>query len=107
MKNKICCFTGHRQLPKNELPAIKKHLTQQIQHLIEKGVIYFGCGGALGFDMLCEQVILELKQKYPHIYLILVFPCQDQTKFWNKSDIKKYYFFLSQADKTVYISKSY
>ena len=107
MKNRTCCFTGHRYLPEKELPAIKKHLTQQIQDLIKKGVIYFGCGGALGFDMLCEQLILELKQKYPHIYLILVLPCHDQAKFWNENDIQKYNFFLSQADKIVYISERY
>ena len=38
------------------------------------GYLYFGAGGALGFDTLAAQTVLDLKKDYPQIKLILVLP---------------------------------
>lgn len=77
MKEKTCCFTGHRLLPKAEIPIIKTELKKAIIELINDGVVYFGTGGALGFDTIAAQTILNLKVDYPQIKLILVLPCKD------------------------------
>lgn len=45
MRNKTCCFTGHRVIDSIDAPNIKKKLEQEIIRLIEQGVVYFGCGG--------------------------------------------------------------
>lgn len=107
MKNKTCCFTGHRHINKFDYEKIKVKLKQTIIELIENEIIYFGVGGALGFDILVEKCILELKYKYPHIKLILVLPCKEQSSRWGKADKLQYECIKSKADKIVYISEEY
>lgn len=105
LKSKTCCFTGHRKLTINN--KLKNRIKTEIIDLIKRGVIYFGAGGALGFDTFAEQTILELKADYPQIKLILVLPCENQTKGWSKTDILEYERIKQKADKVVYISKEY
>lgn len=69
--------------------------------------MYFGAGGALGFDTLAAQCVLSLRKRYPHIKLILVLLCTAQTKGWSKNDIAIYEEIKSQADKVVYTSREY
>ena len=107
IKEKTCCFTGHRLIPNAEIPCIKEKLKETVRGLITQGVIYFGAGGALGFDTLAAQTVLDLKEEYPHIKLILVLPCVNQTKGWKQSDIDMYEFIKSKCDKFVYTSEDY
>ncbi len=107
MKDKTCCFTGHRDIPEHEREKVKKLLLFTIEKLIERGVIFFGSGGALGFDTLAAQAVLELKQKYPQIKLIMVYPCKDQTAFWSEKDIAEYNRIKAASDKVVYTSEKY
>ena len=105
-KNKTCCFTGHREIPVTNI-LIKNRLKKEIERLIEKGVIYFGAGGALGFDTMAALIVLELREKYPQIKLIMVLPCPEQDKYWNEKDKSAYAYILDNADKKVYTSKHY
>lgn len=107
MKNKTCCFSGHRHIPEAELKKVREKLYQVIDMLINEGIIYFGSGGALGFDTLAAETVLDLKKKYPHIKLIMVYPCKEQTRFWKSDDIEKYIEIKRQSDKVVYVSESY
>lgn len=107
MREKTCCFTGHRIIPKAEIPQIKARLRQTIVELINDGIIYYGAGGALGFDTLAAQTILDLKADYPQTKLILVLPCKNQSEKWKQKDIDMYEYIKSQADKCVYTSESY
>ncbi|MEG2596941.1 MAG: SLOG family protein [Oscillospiraceae bacterium] len=107
MKEKTCCFTGHRKIPANELRGIKKRLKREIIALIRQGVCFFGTGGALGFDTLAALTVLKLKWRYPHIKLILVLPCKNQTLKWQMKDIDVYRKILSEADKVCYTSEHY
>lgn len=81
LRNQVCCFTGHRHIPEEYYETLKQQLRQEIENLILKGVCYFGAGGALGFDTLAALTVLELKQQYPLIKLILVLPCPKQAKY--------------------------
>jgi len=94
-------------IPKGEIPQIKSKLKNTIIDLIGDGVIYYGAGGALGFDTLAALTVLELKQQYPQIKLILVLPCKNQTRNWQQSDIEVYENIKSQADKVVFTSEMY
>ncbi len=107
MREKTCCFTGHRILPKAEIPTIKSKLKKAIIELINDGVIYFATGGALGFDTLAAQTILDLKTDYPQIKLILVLPCNNQAEKWKQSDIDIYEYIKHKADKCIYTSEKY
>ena len=86
MKNRTCCFTGHRKIPPEDLEQISRRLENILIQLIEKGYKYFGAGGALGFDMLAVQTVLKLKAVYPYIKLILVLPCENQAEYWKRED---------------------
>lgn len=107
MKEKTCCFTGHRDIPLLQLPIIKSKLKKTIIEYIEKGYCYFGPGGALGFDTLAAQTVLKLKETYPQIKLILVLPCLTQTRGWKEADVKEYERIKGLADKVVYTSQEY
>ena len=62
MRELTVCFTGHRKLPFMQLHSIEKRLKDEIISLIEQGYRYFGAGGALGFDTIAAQAVLEAKK---------------------------------------------
>ena len=107
MREKTCCFTGHRDLPTSSRAELSIKLKGCLISLIERGVRYFGAGGALGFDTLAAQTVLKLKEKYPQIKLILVLPCLTQTRGWPAGDVEEYERIKTQADKVVYTSQEY
>ena len=107
MKERTVCFTGHRKIPPEDLPMVSGKLRKTLIDCIEKGYCFFGAGGALGFDTLAAQTVLELKKDYPHIKLILVLPCRNQTRGWNEKDIAIYEAIKVKVDKVVYTSEHY
>lgn len=102
-----CCFTGHRRIPSEKQGIITERLRDELIKLIEQGYVYFGAGGALGFDTIAAQVVLELKGTYPQIKLILVLPCKTQTRGWSKEAIEVYEDIKGKCDKYVYSSEDY
>lgn len=73
LRGKTVCFTGHRQL-QEPIAEIERRVTETVEALIRKGYLYFGAGGARGFDALASEAVLKLKAAYPQIHLILVLP---------------------------------
>ena len=67
-KTKAVCFSGHRTLYEPQ-EVIENRLEQTVRDCIFKGADTFIAGGALGFDMLAEHLILRLCLEYPHIIL--------------------------------------
>ena len=107
MKERTCCFTGHREIEEKDYAELKKKTKSIIISLIEKGVFFFGAGGARGYDTLAAETVLELKKDYPQIKLILFLPCPDQTRGWIEADIRKYNYIKESADKVVYTADHY
>ena len=102
-----CCFTGHRRIPQDQIAEVSLRLRDAIVESIENGYKYFGAGGALGFDTLAAQCILDLKRNYQDIRLILVLPCAEQAERWHESDKMEYERLRKSADKVVYTSERY
>lgn len=107
MKEKTCCFTGHRHIPSGDYQMILQKTEEVVKKLINNGFCNFGAGGALGFDTLAALTVLKLKTIYPDIKLILVLPCRTQTRGWSEADKKIYEDIKCQADKVVYTSEGY
>ncbi len=107
MREKTCCFTGHRYILENKKEEIKDKTKEEVIKLINKGVIYFGTGGAIGYDTIAAEIVLELKEIYSNIKLILILPCFDQTKGWKEKDIEKYSGIKKKADKVRVLSERY
>jgi uncharacterized phage-like protein YoqJ len=104
MKEQTCCFTGHRKTPPLQSVQIAERLKTELIKLIDQGYLYFGAGGALGFDTIAALTVLVLQQSYPQIKLILVLPCKTQTRGWDKDDIEMYEDIKKRCDKVVYTS---
>ena len=107
-----CCFTGHRP---SKLPwgyneqgikflLFKIRLRKTIAQAIKSGYKYFISGMALGSDIICAEIILELKKKHSNIELECAIPCINQTEKWFRNNIKRYQNILSKADKVTYVS---
>lgn len=69
IREKTCCFTGHRDIPRAVYSSLSRELDAVVRALIGKGVRFFGAGGALGFDTLAAETVLRLRQIYPQIRL--------------------------------------
>ncbi|MBO5448570.1 MAG: DUF1273 family protein [Ruminococcus sp.] len=107
MREKTICFTGHRKIPLEKKDEITRQLKETLIQLINRGYLYFGAGGALGFDTMAEQAVLSLKEEYPQIKLILVLPCKSQANAWSTEDKEVYMEIIRKADKVVYTSQEY
>ena len=107
-RSKVACFSGHRKLPQ-DCTELQANLEKAIISLIEQGVVFFGTGGAVGFDALAATTVLRLKEDYPHIRLVMVLPClpEQQSSRWNDEQKKQYYEMLDRADKVRILSPRY
>ncbi len=109
------CFTGHRsqKLPWgfNEVDErclkMKKILCLEIEKSILQGYKTFLCGMALGFDMICAEIVLNFKKKYKDIKLVGAIPCKNQDSKWNIKQKKRYRKILNQLDTIRCIYKKY
>ena len=75
--------------------------------LAAQGIIYYGAGGALGFDTISATAVLKLQHTISQIKLILVLPCLSQAQRWSKRDQEVYESIKAQANKVVYTSQDY
>lgn len=107
MREKTCCFTGHRDISKEEYQAVKNKTTREIVRLIDRGVTDFIVGGARGFDTLAAEAVLELKKANKHIRLVLMIPCETQTKGWRTEDVVRYHAVKCAADCVEVLSPEY
>ena len=107
VKSQMACFTGHRKVPAEYAGTLAVKLRNTLVEQINMGYRYFGAGGALGFDTLAAQTVLELKAEYPDVKLILILPCLSQTRGWSVRDIEIYEDIKRKADKVVYTSQKY
>lgn len=107
MRTDTACFTGHRFIKREMVPEIEASLESVIEKLVERGIIHYGCGGAIGFDAVAGYTVIRMKKRYPQIRLIMVLPCHDQDAKWKLADKEAYRRLLKAADKTVYIQTVY
>ena len=71
MKEKTCCFFGHRTI--NETEELKERLSETIEKLIvDEKVDTFLFGSKSRFNDLCLELVTEMKEKHPHIKRIYV-----------------------------------
>lgn len=106
-RDKICCFTGHRNLPARTLPDLKRRLADAIELLIGQGVCCFAAGGARGFDALAAREVLKKRERYPHIKLILVLPFEGQEASWREEDRQEFWAIRRRADKVAVLAPRY
>lgn len=111
MENKVCCFFGHRKISVTD--ELKKRVFIVCERLItEKGVGIFLFGSKSEFDLMCREVMSELKQKFPHITRVYVraeyrYINERYEKYLLKSSESTFYCPLSEnAGKYTYIKRN-
>jgi len=97
-KNFTCCFTGHRKLAPEAAVALRGKIKKAVLKLIEQGYTTFVTGGALGFDTIAAEVILEIREKKPFIKLIVVAPFANQALQWSEPQQMTYQRICDAAD---------
>ncbi|MGN1136762.1 MAG: SLOG family protein [Oscillospiraceae bacterium] len=104
---KNCCFTGHRNI--SDTDKLREKLENILISLMENGTADFYAGGAVGFDILCEQTVLKLREEYPQTKLHLILPCHEdeQTYGWTAENKAEYHRILLAADSIEYVSAQY
>ena len=107
LRAKTCCFTGHRRIPEEALPRLERRLNEELEALAARGVIYFGAGGALGFDTLAAEAVIRLQRTRPQVKLILVLPSPDQTRGWSSGNVRRYEAIRARANKMMYVASTY
>lgn len=76
----------------------EKNLKLEIEGAIAKGYTTFLCGMALGFDMICAETVLDIKQSYTHIKIIGAITCRNQDSLWSAVYKERYRRLLTQLD---------
>ncbi len=107
MREKTCCFTGHRDIPEGEYESLMLRTKSEIARLAEMGYTQFIAGGAIGFDTLAARAVLGLKDFYPEIRLHLVIPCKRQDIYWTREQRAEYAEILELADSSECLFDSY
>lgn len=103
---KLCIFTGHRVLPGDLLP-LRQALRRRILQLADQGFTRFASGGAMGFDLLAAELVLELKETHPQLELHMILPCKGQDRSYSVGDRVRYRQLLARADAVRYTAEDY
>ena len=102
VKNRTCCFTGHRNIAMCDVPYVLQRTTEYVHMLIDRGIIYLGVDGALGFDSLAAEMLFKIRDtEYPRMKVILVYPFDGYTNRWNDKQKEKHRIRLPLYDKVV------
>ena len=107
-EGKVCAFTGHREIEREKAIKTFEFIKLYLEKLIvEEGYTIFKAGGAIGFDAICAESVLRLKEKYPHIELHLYIPHLRQSATFTEKQKRVYMKHINAADKRFIISEKY
>ncbi len=71
MKDKTCCFFGHRKIEDTE--ELRTKLYETIEKLIvDENIDTFLFGSKSDFNSLCHELVTKIKEKHPHIKRVYV-----------------------------------
>ena len=105
---KVCCFTGHRVIPEEDYKPLFMILDKLINNCLDAGYTTFRVGGAMGFDMEVEELLLRKRHEEGRsLRLELVLPCRDQADRWSFDNKRRYKRILREADSIEYICDRY
>lgn len=103
-----CCFTGHRLLPQEALPQLRRNLLLRTAALIEEqGVRFFTAGPRWALTPWRRSASSSLKERYPSIRLLLALPCRDQDARWPREARERYRRLCQSAQGTVLLAEQY
>lgn len=108
LKEKVCCFTGHRpeKLTRGE-DAVRKLLEGAVDSAIERGFNTFITGMAEGTDIWAAEIVLSKKQENPNINLVCALPHPDFEKSRSAEEKQKFKSIIDNADLVKMVNERY
>ena len=101
-----CCFTGHRNIRPGEIKQIEERVRREVLDLIEKGVNTFYVGGAMGFDTLAAEVLLDLLSKEnADIRIVSALPFPDWRDGWPDGEKQRQERIIRESDEVFYAAR--
>lgn len=107
MKEKTCCFTGHRILPYQCTEKYMLRLNREIENLHLLGVNTFISGGKPGFSQMAAALVAAKKQMGYSVRLVFALPCPGQDALWSSRQRGLYRELLQEADEVHHVSSAY
>ena len=102
MPAKVCCVTGHRVIPDEQLERVEFELRGLIRQAIRAGCGTFISGFAEGADLVFARLVLELQAEYP-VRLEAAIPYAERLKCRDP----EFQSLLSMCSKTHVVSERY
>ncbi len=98
------CFTGHRKIPENALGVLRELLNEILDSLYDRGARVFKAGGAVGFDTMAAQAVIDLKIRRADqsVKLHLCLAAPDQAKSFSRYDAIIFRMVCENADSISY-----
>lgn len=102
------CFTGHRKIPENVLGVLRELLNEILDSLYDRGARIFKAGGAVGFDTMVAQAVIDLRNRRNDrsVKLQLCLAAPDQAKSFSRYDAIIFRMVAENADSISYESES-
>lgn len=105
-KSKTVAFTGHRNI-NTDTSVLKDELTHIIREQYHNGYTTFITGGAVGFDLLAAEVVLELQKEYTNIQLFCAVPYTGHHLYFRKESKQRYIHIADKATSNILLSAHY
>lgn len=113
--NKVCSFTGHRPSKFNfkydeehiDCIRLKAKLINEIERLYLKGFKIFLTGCAMGVDIWCGEIVLQLMKKYKDIQLFSILPCNNYYINWSENYKQRLKNIMKNCTKTILLQERY
>ena len=105
---KTVFFTGHRRYTIDTEIVYK--LARLLCEFVDDGIVDFYAGGARGWDMSFENMVLSMRDKYfsfMKLHLVLPCPPDEQTEGWDIDEKEDYQRILKAADSVEIVSEHY
>ena len=111
MKERTCCFIGHRKI--EDTLELRTKLCETIERLItDENVDTFLFGSKSEFNSLCRELVTKIKEKYPYIMRVYVraeYPdINDDYKAYLLQDYEDTYYpeKIKNAGRAVYVERN-
>lgn len=103
MWEKICCVTGHRDIPADKMEYVARQLEQEVELAIQEGYTHFISGFARGADLLFAQAVAAQKDKGAKLVLEAAIPYRG--RLYNRE--KGFRQLLGRCDRITVVSEEY
>lgn len=111
IKEKTVSFTGNRTLTTSDNQpdanlenVIRTELFLCLKDCYQEGKTNFISGMAIGWDMLCAEEVLKLREQHSDIRLIIAIPFQGQELLYSEKDKHRYKAIFEAANHKEFIT---